>query len=148
MIIRLARLEEKSALEALQRRASLANPGDRAAILANPDAIELPQAQIQNQQVFIVETDGVIAGFSAVYRRQDGDIELDGLFVEPHLWRRGVGRLLIQAALDYAKAHNAQSLHVIGNPHAEAFYVSVGFVQYGVHETRFGRGLLMNIAAK
>jgi hypothetical protein len=37
--IREARPEELADLEALQRRASLANPGDREAILAHPDAI-------------------------------------------------------------------------------------------------------------
>jgi hypothetical protein len=44
--IRLARHGEQTMLESLQRRASLSNPGDRDAILANPDAIALPIAQI------------------------------------------------------------------------------------------------------
>lgn len=38
--IRLALPSEQRALEALQMRASLSNPGDRDALLANPDAIE------------------------------------------------------------------------------------------------------------
>jgi hypothetical protein len=39
---------ERQALEALQWRAPLHNPGDRAALLAHPDAIELPQSQIDD----------------------------------------------------------------------------------------------------
>jgi hypothetical protein len=39
IVIRTALIGEKQQLEALQWRASLNNPGDRAALLANPDAI-------------------------------------------------------------------------------------------------------------
>ena len=44
--IRPARSDEQTMLESLQRRASLGNPGDRDALLANPDAIALPIEQI------------------------------------------------------------------------------------------------------
>lgn len=53
--IRVARVDEVDALEALQRRASLANPGDRDAILAHPEAIVLPPQQIVDGQVFVAE---------------------------------------------------------------------------------------------
>lgn len=46
VFIRPARNEERALLESLQRRASLSNPGDRDALLANPDAIALPIEQI------------------------------------------------------------------------------------------------------
>jgi len=36
-----------------------------------------------------------------------------------------------------------RALHFIGNPHAEAFYLSCGFTIVGYSETRFGPGLLM-----
>ena len=45
MTIRLGRVAEREMLEELQRRASLNNPGDRQALLENPDAIELPVSQ-------------------------------------------------------------------------------------------------------
>ena len=78
--------------DALQWRASLGNPGDRDALLANPDAIALPIEQIENGCVFVAERDGDVAGFAAVVPRSDGGAELDALFVEPHLWNRGIGR--------------------------------------------------------
>src|SRR5882672_3565339 len=62
--IRPAVMAERQALEALQRRASLNNPGDRDALLANPDAIELRPDQIAAGQVFVAERDGAIVGFS------------------------------------------------------------------------------------
>ena len=42
VVIRLARSDEQAVLESLQRKASLSNPGDRDALLANLDAIALP----------------------------------------------------------------------------------------------------------
>jgi len=57
VFIRPARSDEQVMLEALQRRASLSNPGDRDAPLANPDAIELPVEQIVEGCVFVAEHD-------------------------------------------------------------------------------------------
>jgi len=139
--IRCALPSEREALEALQRRASLANPGDREVLLAHPDAIELPIEQIADGYVFVTETAGRIAGFAAVLLRPDGEIELDGLFVEPALQRRGIGRTLVAHCVAYALERGATSLHVIGNTHAQAFYTECGFVCEGTQKTRFGEGL-------
>jgi GNAT superfamily N-acetyltransferase len=141
--IRTARLDEHAMLESLQRRASLNNPGDRDAILANPDAIELPIEQIAEDCVFVAERDGIVAGFAAVVPRPDGGAELDALFVEPQLWKQGIGRRLVDHIADVARARAASVLHVIGNPHAERFYLSCGFRVTGRVETRFGAGLAM-----
>src|SRR3954454_24969538 len=139
--IRLARADEQTMLESLQRRASLSNPGDRDAILANPDAIELPLDQITSGCVFVAERDGVVAGFAAVVPRPDGGAELDALFVEPHLWKHGIGRRLVEHVTEVARTRAATFVHVIGNPHAQGFYVSCGFCVTGTIETRFGFGL-------
>jgi len=139
-------VDELESLEALQLRASLANPGDRAAILAHPEAIAIPSSQIADGQVFVAESNGSLLGFSAVLDRADGQTELDGLFVEPALWRAGLGRLLVERAKDYGRSRSASWLHVIGNPHAEGFYEACGFTTYGSHETEFGPGLLMRVA--
>src|SRR4051812_17401786 len=144
--IRAARTQEQTMLESLQRRASLNNPGDRDALLANPDAIALPIEQIEDGCVFVAERDGTVVGFAAVIQRPDGGAELDALFVEPHLWKHGVGRRLIDHTADIARARAASFLHVIGNPHAEGFYTSCGFRITGTVETQFGIGLAMRKA--
>lgn len=74
-------------------------------------------------------------------RREDGDAELDELFVEPHLWKRGIGRHLVDSIAEVARVRQAGFLHVIGNPHAEGFYFSCGFHVTGTVDTRFGTGL-------
>ncbi len=141
--VRTAADSEQSALEALQWRASLNNPGDREALLANPDAIELPLQQLQAGGVFVAEADGSIKGFAAILPREDGDSELDALFVEPEAWRWGIGRALVEHCCDAARSAGAAALHVVGNPHAEGFYLSCGFHMIGTKQMRFGVGLLM-----
>jgi GNAT superfamily N-acetyltransferase len=141
--MRPAQPDDRTMLESLQWRASLSNAGDRDALLANPDAIALPIEQIAAGCVFVAERDGVVAGFAAVVPRPDGGSELDALFVEPHLWKQGIGRRLVDHMAAVARVRGASFLHVIGNPHAEGFYVSCGFRVTGTIETRFGVGLAM-----
>ena len=141
--VRPAVIAEQKALEALQWRASLNNPGDREALLANPDAIELPVQQIEGGGVFVAEEAGAVLGFAAILPRDDGDSELDGLFVEPRSWRQGIGRILVDHCCDAARSAGAASLYVVGNPHAESFYNACGFTAVGTKQMRFGVGLLL-----
>jgi GNAT superfamily N-acetyltransferase len=137
LTIRRAHANEKRALEDLQRAASLANEGDREYILANPDAIDLPQEQIDEGRVIVAERDGAVVGFAVVLPREDGDADLDGLFVDPARWRQGIASRLVDEAGRLARARGARAVHVVGNPHARAFYESQGFVQSGEAQTRF-----------
>src|SRR3954452_901966 len=90
LLIRPANVSEQKELEDLQLRASLTNAGDRDALLANPDAIELPLGQITAGSVFVAEWNGAAVGFAAVEPKLDGDSELDALFVDPDSRRRGI----------------------------------------------------------
>jgi GNAT superfamily N-acetyltransferase len=134
---RLAVPAERSALEELQRRASLIWEEDRAALLENPDAIELPIEQITGGRTVVAESVGQVLGFAVVLQREDGDAELDGLFVEPTYWRHGVGRALVQQAERMAAADGAANLWVTANTRALGFYDSCGFVTVGEVATRF-----------
>jgi GNAT superfamily N-acetyltransferase len=143
MEIRAAVPGERRELEALQARASLANPGDREALLANPDAIDLPLQQLVLGQVFVAIVAGRILGFAAVVPRDDGAADVDALFVEPDEWKKGIGRALVDRLVEEAVRMGASALHVVGNPHAEGFYLATGFERIGTQATRFGVGLLM-----
>ena len=138
LTIRLARPDEREGLEALQRRASLALPEYREQLEAHPDAIELPAEQIAMGQVIVAELDGEVAGFAALI-----DGELDGLFVEPELWRRGIGTALVEEAAHRARRRGL-SLTVTAGPSARAFYETCGFSVEGGAETRFGPALRMS----
>ena len=145
VLIRQANVSEQKELEKLQMRASLTNAGDRDALLSHPDAIEVPLEQITAGRVFVAESKGAILGFAAIEPRPDGDSELDALFVDPDIRRRGVGRLLIKHCIEIARTRGSAALCVVGNPHAEDFYNSCGFELTGTTATRFGPGLLMRL---
>ena len=138
LIIRAARPDEREALEDLMRRASLALPDYRDELETHPDAIHLPMEQVAAGDVFVAELDGKVAGFAALL-----DGELDGLFVEPRLWRKGVGAALVKEA-----AHRARriglSLTVVAGPSARPFYEACGFTVEGPEQTRFGPALRMS----
>jgi GNAT superfamily N-acetyltransferase len=134
---RLAVPEERRALEDLQRRASLVWEDDRDALLANPDAIELPLEQITDGRTIVAESAGELLGFAVVLRRDDGDAELDGLFVDPAQWRHGIGRELLEQAERIATRDGAASLWVTANTRALGFYGACGFVTVGEVATRF-----------
>jgi N-acetylglutamate synthase-like GNAT family acetyltransferase len=142
-LIRRAVISEQKELEALQLRASLTNAGDRDALLAHPDSIELPIGQIAAGAVFVSERNGAIVGFAALLPRPDGDVELDALFVDPDVRRCGVGRSLVDHCIQIGRAQGSAALCVIGNPHAYDFYSACGFNVVGTIQTRFGSGLLM-----
>jgi GNAT superfamily N-acetyltransferase len=131
---------ERLELEELQRRASLALEEYREELEAYPDAIELPAGHIG--QTIVAELDGRVAGFAVVLldqRRAD----LDGLFVEPDLWRKGIGSALVDAATHNARGQGL-TLTVVANPTAKDFYERCGFTAEGITETRFGPGLRMS----
>ena len=138
LTIRLATPDERDALEDLQRRASLALPDYRAQLEAHPDAIHLPPAQIANGQVLVAEVEGKVAGFAAIVGG-----ELDGLFVEPKQWRRGIGAALVDAATHEAR-RKGLALTVIASPTARDFYESCGFAIEGDAQTRFGPAFKMS----
>ncbi len=143
MHIRFALSEERLKLEELQRRASLALETYREQLEANPDAIDLPAEQIERGDVLVAEVDRQLAGFAVILTEQ-GKAELDGLFVEPGLWRQGIGAALVEAAVHEARRRGLSLMTVVAEPSARLFYESCGFTAEGVTETRFGPALRMS----
>ncbi len=74
---------------------------------------------------------------------EDDYAELDGLFVEPDLWRKGIGAALIDVAVHTARQQGL-AMMVIANPSAREFYEKCGFTVEGEAETRFGPALRMS----
>ena len=137
--VRPALPEEREALEDLQRRASLALPDYREQLEANPDAVHLPTGQIARGDVLVAELDGQVAGFAAL----DGP-ELDGLFVRPDWWGRGIGRALIQEAVHESRRRGLSLVTVLASPGARQFYEKCGFLVEGEEQTRFGPAFRMS----
>jgi GNAT superfamily N-acetyltransferase len=142
LTIRLARPDEQEELEDLQRRASLALGEYNRQLEANPDAIQLPVEQIEGGSVLVAEQQGRIAGFAVVLIDEDL-AELDGLFVEPQHWRKGIGAALVDVAVHQARREGL-AMMVIANPSAREFYEKCGFTVEGEAKTQFGPALRMS----
>lgn len=140
--IRQARPNERLDLAELQHRSSRALPEYREQLDANPEAIHLPLSQIERGEVTVAESVDGVAGFAVVVVEND-IAEIDGLFVEPDLWRKGVGSALIDAATHEARKAGL-SLTVVAAPEAVGFYARHGFTAEGGVETRFGPAVRMS----
>jgi GNAT superfamily N-acetyltransferase len=138
----MAKPEERDALEALQRRASLALGEYNEQLEAHPDAIQIPIEQIERGEVIVAELENRLAGFAAVLIDEDV-AELDGLFVEPEHWRKGIGAALVDVAVHEARRQGL-SMTVVANPSARLFYEKCGFTVEGDTHTRFGPALRMS----
>jgi GNAT superfamily N-acetyltransferase len=141
-VIRRADPADLDAIREIFRAASLSNEGDRAALLAHPEVLEFLDGAVVDGRVRVAVDDGTVLGF-ATFTPSAGAWELEDLFVDPAQMRRGVATALvrhIQAEAD------VPWIEVTANPHAMAFYRSVGFVDDGVAETRFGPAPRMRLS--
>jgi GNAT superfamily N-acetyltransferase len=143
--LRFATTEDLPALRDLFRRSSLSNEGDRASLLAHPDTLELSDRAAADGRVRVAVIADRIIGFATV--RATGQIgELEDLFVDPDWMLHGIGRVLVEDAVESAREQGLIRVEVTANPHALGFYEKVGFVSSGMTETRFGPGHRMAIA--
>jgi ribosomal protein S18 acetylase RimI-like enzyme len=79
------------------------------------------------EQVYVAEVDGRIAGFLAVKDEDGGGGYLHEIFVAPAFQRRGIGSVLMALAKELAPA--GLCLHTLQrNTQASAFYQRHGFV--------------------
>jgi GNAT superfamily N-acetyltransferase len=140
--IRNATAREAPVLEALQRRSSDVWEEYREQLAANPDAVELPQAFINQGWVRVAVDAETPVGFTVVVPTSGAVHELDGLFVDPDQMSSGVGRALVEDAAVRAADQGAEALEVTAGP-AQAFYERVGFELIGPAQTRFGPAVRM-----
>lgn len=143
--IRTALAEDIAALGEVFRRSALANDGDRATLLANPETLDPNLATpVREERTRSAIIDEGIVGFATVLRTGDA-FELEDLFVDPRWMRRGIGLALVRDAAATARAQGVSRIEVTANPHAMAFYEHAGFVADGTTETQFGPALRMRL---
>ena len=77
-----------------------------------------------------------VVGLAGGYREEaaPSDVELISMWTSPAVRRRGAGRLLVAAVVDWAIATGADHVHLwvtSGNEPAQALYEAMGFVATG-----------------
>lgn len=135
--IREYRAEDLPAFDALNR-AWLVGHG----LLEEPDEEQLrdPDGQIlaPGGRIFVAERDGAVVGTCAVAPWSGPDLELVKLAVSPEVRGQGVGRRLVEACLDHARAAGAARVVLLSNSQltsAIRLYRSLGFVDAPVPAT-------------
>lgn len=100
------------------------------------------EAQDDGVTTFVAEMNAEIAGF-ALIKAASGYIE--ACYVAPAATRRGLGRALMTAAEDTARAAGAALLTVRSSTCAEVFYRSLGFTKTARTAITFPDGAAMPV---
>jgi GNAT superfamily N-acetyltransferase len=144
-VIRDAVPADVAALRQVYRRASLSNDGDRANLLANPDALAWGGLGGDDRRTRVAATTGGgIAGFVTSLPAGDA-LELDDLFVDPGWMRQGAARALVLDVVAHARNQGIRRIEVTANQHALVFYGKAGFIADHEVQTRFGPGIRMHL---
>lgn len=138
----MARPEEWAALRAIRLRALADAPRAFAATLEQEQA--KPEAEWRERAAspgsFVAVTpEGTWVGMAKVFLEPErpDEAHLVGMWVDPGFRGRGIGRGLVSAAVDWARAHGAGEIHLwvseLNEP-ARALYATMGFGPTGARQ--------------
>jgi ribosomal protein S18 acetylase RimI-like enzyme len=85
---------------------------------------------LREQTVLVAEISGAVSGVCS-FSCRGADADLEGLWIDPALSRRGLGRSLLREAVRRASLYGAVRMHVVSEPRAEAFYLRLGARRVG-----------------
>ena len=89
-----------------------------------------PSGYIADWPVYLAEQDGEIAGFYG-FRRNQNEIFLHDLFIEPKWIGKGVGTQLWNHAMQTARENGWEKFLIESDPFAEPFYIKLGATRIG-----------------
>lgn len=144
--LRRGRPEDAPVLWDLTWRLAIAHQTHGDQVRARPEAVEAPTQALSAGAVIVAEVEGRAVGYVAVISEDQGEAEVDGLFVDARFQRRGVGRRLLQAAADLSRQRGASRLQVVSAPDAVAFYEAFGFGNPETTQTPFGPAVFLRMA--
>jgi GNAT superfamily N-acetyltransferase len=129
--IRRARADDAPALERLAV-ASKRHWGYDAAFMERVrPALVPPREYLGNDLVFVAETsDGAAVGFYG-FKRREGEVFLEDMWVEPGRIGTGLGRMLWNHAVETARSAGYRSFEIESDPNAEPFYLHCGAQRAG-----------------
>lgn len=76
-----------------------------------------------------------IAGFYIIHRANIRTSFLEFLFVSPGFINKGIGKQLLDHAIEYCIGGSSAILNVLSDPNAESFYAKYGFKVIGRRES-------------
>ena len=93
---------------------------------------EFARSKSSREKIWILEEGDRIAGSVAIVKRTEEEAQLRWLLLEPEIRGRGIGRWLVEEALDFSRDMGYESIVLWtaeSLPIAEKLYRSVGFEQ-------------------
>ena len=99
------------------------------------DELTVSRGYIRSHQVFCAVIKNKVVGWYAL-RFLEEDCELDYFWVLPEVMGHGVGSAMMQHAKDFLLKSQHKTMTVISDPHAEGFYVKMGFEKIGMHPSK------------
>jgi GNAT superfamily N-acetyltransferase len=131
--VRVAKPEEQRELTRLCVRATMQSGYDEAFIDRAIPGLTITVPLITAGCVRVTEDkSGAVVGVVAVTTTMlQGIALLHGIYVDPPFWKRGVGRVLFDAAVSRAKELKAGALMIYAAPSAEGFYKRMGSIRIG-----------------
>lgn len=88
-----------------------------------------------NTAYVVAEYKATVVGFFGIEKMTDAQYELTALFLEPDHIGRGVGRTLLQHAIQEVVSKGGGTLQIQGDPNAEQFYLAAGAKCVGTRES-------------
>jgi predicted N-acetyltransferase YhbS len=131
--VRQAKPEEQRELTHLSVRATMHAGHDEAFIDRTMPSltITLPLISADCVQVAQDNSDRVVGVVAVTPTMLQGIALLQAIFVDPVCWKRGIGRVLFEAAVARAKGMKAGAIMIYAEPSAVGFYERMGAIRIG-----------------
>lgn len=136
-VIRPAEADEADALSELAMRSKAYWGYSNEFMEACADELRVDATQLDenNYACFVAARDRTVLGYYALVQESASHFELDALFVEPEHIGRGIGRILVEHAVQRVADAGGKVLTIQGDPNAAAFYLAVGGREAGSRES-------------
>lgn len=85
---------------------------------------------VRDHHTAVAELDGRLVGVAAL-EQHPLYWSLEHVWIDPRVQGRGIGRVLVQQVLSFARAHGPGRIQVVSDPNAETFYQKLGAVRVG-----------------
>jgi len=105
------------------------------------------QTLARGDRWLVARAGDALLGFAHGYALMDGDYKLDKLYVRPDYQRHGIGQLLLDTLIDYARRHDSRRLVLRvnrNNAQAVAAYRKYGFEVLVPIVEDIGEGFVMD----
>jgi GNAT superfamily N-acetyltransferase len=94
------------------------------------DSLTITPEFIQSNEVYLIESDSEVLGFYALILDAE-KAQLEHLWISPENIGGGIGKKLMNDAIEKAKSFGAAFIEIESDPNAEGFYQKQGAVKIG-----------------